>query len=459
MQLFGKRMLVSMLVLVLIFVVVACSNNGTKDEGSATKDEASATKDEASTTKDEASTTKDKDPVTLRLLSHYVAQNEDFIKPYIDQWNSENPDIQVKLEGVEFNELLPTIMTKQTSGQGADIMHIYSLWAGQLDKNGVIADAPSDVVDDVTKNYPESAALGASVNGKIYGYPTEVQPFVLYYNKRLLKEKGYENPPQTWDQLLEMAKAIETKDSSSNTKIQGWGIIRSWPAITYHPFIAMMATAGEQFIKDGKVNLDSEAAQKTMALYEKVYGKDGITNIGFDTMKSFGVGQTALSINAGWWAGSLKATMGDNYKDIGVAPIPSPDGKTKGSVAYTWAWTVNKKSKHHEEAWKFLNWFNSQPIKGGMTPEGNFLLEAFNTISTRGTDTQTDSIKAKLESDPNVQVIVEALQYATPEPNAAAGAEIQNILFKEIDSVWTGQKVGEEALKAAQQEIQNKLDN
>jgi multiple sugar transport system substrate-binding protein len=426
-----KRILASALVLMLTLSVVACGSSGKKAEG----------------------------PVTLKLLSHYVAQNEEFMKPYIDQWNKENPNIQVQLEGVEFSELLPTIMTKQTSGQGADIVHIYSLWAGQLDKNGVIAEAPSGVQDDIKANYPAAVAKGASVNDKIYGFPTEVQPFVLYYNKRLLKEKGFNQPPATWDELLAMAKAIETKDATGNTQIQGFGFIRAWPAIVYHPFVALLSAAGGEFIKDGKVNLDSAQAKQTMALYEAIYGKNGITDIGFDVMKSFGVGQTALAINAGWWAGSLKATMGDAYSDVGVAPIPSPDGKTKGSVAYTWAWAVNKQSKNQEAAWQFLKWFNSQPIKGDMTASGNFLLEAFNTLSTRQSDLQATAIKEKLASEPNVQVIVETLQYATPEPNPSTGAEIQDILFKQIDSVWTGQKTGEEALKAAQQEIQAKLDN
>jgi len=425
----GKRFWLSIGLIILSISIVACSGSKSNNDG----------------------------PVTLTLLSHYVAANEEFIKPYIEQWNKENPDIQVKLEGVEFDALLSTIMTKQTSGQGADIMHIYNLWAGQLDKNGVIADAPDDVKDKVTANYPDAVVKGASVNGKIYGYPTEVQPFVLYYNKRLLNEKGYSNPPATWDEMLEMAKAIEQKDSSNNTKIQGFGFIRSWPAITYHPFLALMGTAGGTFIEDGKVHLDSDAAKQTMELYSKVYGKNGITDIGVDVMKSFAVGQTAMAINGGWWAGTLRDTMKEDYADIGTAPIPSPDGKTKASIAYTWAWAVNKKSKHQEEAFKFLTWFNTQTIKNGMTAEGNFLLEAFNTLSTNKNDAQSDAIKGKLEADPNVSVITEALEYAAPEPNDAAGAEIQDILFKQLDSMWSGQVTADEALLAAQQAIQSKL--
>jgi multiple sugar transport system substrate-binding protein len=427
-----KKVVVLLLVFVLAFGVAACGSKETAGGSDG--------------------------PVKLRLLSHYVAQNEEFLKPYIDQWNKENPDIQIVLEGVEFMELLPTIMTKQTSGQGADIIHIYSLWAGQLDKNGVLAKAPKDVVKDIEKNYPKNVTKGASVNGDVYGWPTEVQAFALYYNKKLLKDAGFDNPPATWNEMLSMAKAINKKDDSGKTLTQGFGFIRAWPAIVYHPFVALMNTAGGTFIDDkGKVNLDSEAAKKTMDLYSQVYGKNGISDIGFDVMKAFGSGQQGMAINAGWWLGSLKSVMADKYQDVGVAPIPSPDGKTKGSVSYVWAWGVNKKSKNQEAAWKFLTWFNSQEIKNGMTAQGNFLLEAFNTISTRESDQQSAAIQEKIKGDPNVKVLVDAIQYATPEPNPATGAEIQDTLFKQIDSVWTDQTTPAKALEAAQQAIQEKL--
>jgi multiple sugar transport system substrate-binding protein len=449
MKMYGKRILVLFLVLMLALSSAACSSSNQTSGGET--DNNSQQNNSGNKTEEK------KEPVTLKLLSHYVAHNEEFLKKYVDQWNSENPDIQIVLEGVEFTELLPTIMTKQTSGQGADITHIYALWAGQLDKSGVIAKAPDDAVADIKANYPESVTTGVSVNGNIFGYPTEVQPFALYYNKKLLKDAGFEHPPTTWDELLTMAEAINKTDQNGNTEVQGFGFIRAWPAIVYHPFVALMATAGGQFIEDGKVNLNSEAAKKTMELYTKVHGKNGLTEIGNDVMKGFAAEQVAMTINAGWWAGSLKVTMEDNYEDVGVAPIPSPDGKTKGSVSYVWGWTVNSKSKHQDEAWKFLKWFNSQPVKDGLTPEGNFLLEAFNTISTRKSDQESDPIKEKLASDANLKVLNEAIKYATPEPNPATGAEIQNILFKQIDSVWTGQITADKALEIAQAEIQAKL--
>lgn len=397
-------------------------------------------------------------PVTLTLLSHYAGAQEEKLKPYVDMWNKEHPNIQVKLEPVDFGELLKTIQAKQTAGQVADIMHVYSLWGGQLTKSKVLAEPPVDVVEDVKKNYPEASIKGASVGGKIYGFPTEVNAYALFYNKRLLQEAGFSSPPKTWDDMYNMAKALTKKDASGKITQQGFGFARGYASIVDQPFMGLMATAGGQLISDDlqKAQLDSEAGRKTMEYAAKFY-RDGISDVSFSVSKTFPAEQTAMTIQAGWYAGSLQGTMKDAYKNIGAAPLPSPDGSKKGSVAYSWMWGVNGKSKYQKEAWEFLKWFNTVSIKDGLTPEGNYLLEAFNSLSTRKSDLDAKPIKDKLASDSVLKTFVDALNYALPEPNPAAGTEIQDILFKQIEATWTGQATPEAAVQSAQKDIQAKL--
>jgi len=400
-----------------------------------------------------------KEKVTLTLLSHYVGETEKQFKTLIDRWNKENPDIQIKLQGVDFGELLPTIMTKQTAGQVADIVHVYTLWGGQMVKSKVLADAPDDVVQDVTANYPAAAVAASSINGKVFGYPTEVQSYGLFYNKRLLKDAGYDNPPKTWDEMLEMAQKIHKKDGSGKTTVQGFGFLRGYAGKVVQPFMGMMATAGGTLLSDDMKNsqLNSDAGKKTIEFYSKIFGKSGISDIGFDSTKGFSAGVVGMTIEAGWWAGSLKTVMKDNYKDVGAAPIPSPDGNTTSSLAYTWAFGVNSKSKNQEAAWKFLKWFNSQPIEDGLTPEGKFLLDAFNMVSSRKTDLETQKLKDKIEQDPITKTFTEILKTAKPEQNPPTGSEIQSILYKQIENMWTDKATPQSVIENANKDIQAKL--
>lgn len=431
-----KRVLSGSLIAALVLTTAACS--GSKDAGGSSE---SGNK------------------VTLTLLSHYNGSNEAALKPYIDKWNHENPNIQVKMTPVDFGELLKTIMTKQSAGQVADIMHVYTLWGGQLAKNNVLAEAPQSVADDVTQNYPEAAVKGASLNGKVFGYPTEVEAYGLFYNKKLLKEAGYDQPPKTWDELLEMSRKIEKKDANGKVLVQGFGFQRGYAGLVVQPFMAMMASAGSGLLSDdlAKSNLDSDAGRNTMEFYSKVYGKNGITDIAFNTTKGFGAGQVGMTIGAGWWDGSLKTLMKDAYADVGEAPMPSPDGGTGGTLAYTWAYGVNSKSKHQEEAWKFLQWMNAQADDSGMTPEGQFLLDAFNVISSRKTDLSSAKVQEKLQSSPSAKLFSDVLNNALDEQSPAAGTEVQDILYKQIESMWTDQIQMDAALNNAHTQINTKL--
>lgn len=406
-------------------------------------------------TASDSSSTDNNGVVTLTLMTHYSQQQEKELKKYIDQWNKEHPNIQVKHKSVaDFSKLLPTIMAQQTSGQQADILHIYSLWGGQLAKSNVLAQPPADVKSDIEANYPSAAIKGATVDGKLLGYPTEVQTYALYYNKKLLKDAGFTNPPSTWDELYQVAKAV-TKRKNGKIVVEGFGLKSSTvTAGVVHPYLSLLYTAGGRLInEDGtKAELDSEAGLKTLEFQKKLI-KEKLSDLSIDVAKGFPSERVAMTINASWWQGTLKAVMKDNFENIGVAPIPSPDGKSKGSVSYSFFYGVNSKSKHQEEAWEFLKWLNSQKQENGATAEGNFLLSQ-GIIPARTSD--IEAFEKEL-STLNNKPFIDALEYAVPEPNLLQGEKIMTLLQKQIEAVWTDQTRPEQALKTATEQINREL--
>ncbi|GJM83325.1 hypothetical protein HMSSN139_58210 [Paenibacillus sp. HMSSN-139] len=92
-----------------------------------------------------------------------------------------------------------------------------------------------------------------------------------------------------------------------------------------------------------------------------------------------------------------------------------------------------------------------------MTPEGNFLIEGFNTVPARKTDLASKTIQDKLAADPIAKTFSDALQYASPEQNPATASEIQDILYKQIENMWAGKATKEDVLENAQKDIQAKL--
>ncbi|MEW2462080.1 extracellular solute-binding protein [Microbacterium sp. K41] len=360
--------------------------------------------------------------VKLTFLSHYGSDPfKTGIGDLIDQWNEENPDIQVTSQAVNFDELLTTLNVRQTGGRGADIVSSYSLWGGQLQANGVLSAPPKDVAADITDNYsPAALASVTTGDGEILGYPTEFNTYALFYNKQLLADAGYDAPPANWDELVEAANATTKKDGSGNTIVQGLSLIQDGDNHTVHPFLSLLDSAGGEFLAaDGKSAMDDKA-EDVMQL-ESDLAETGATSTSIMPTKAFPTGGVAMAVQAGWWIGSLKASMGDDYANVGVAPVPGPETGDVGSLAYSFFTGVNSGSQHQEEAWKFLNWLNSHENEDGVTALGDFLATQ-GLIPPRTTDAEILGPKY-LAEEPNLEAIYAAADYAMAESNASNAYE------------------------------------
>jgi multiple sugar transport system substrate-binding protein len=372
--------------------------------------------------------------VTLTFLSHYGDEPmKGGITKLIDEWNSAHPDVQVKQQTVKFDDLLTTLNVRQTGGRGADILSSYALWGGQLAANGVLDKPPADVAKDIADNYsPAAAAAVTSGSGQVFGYPTEFNTYVLFYNKKLLADAGYDKPPSDWAELKEIAQKTTKKDSSGNYKVEGLSLIQDGDNQTAHPFLSLLNSTGGKFLKpNGDSALDDNA--KSVMQLESDLVKSGSTTTSIMPTKNFPSNGVAMTIQAGWWIGSLKTQMKDDYKNVGTAPVPGPQAGEKGSLAYAFFTGVNARSKHKQQAWQFLTWLNSNKNAQGVTEMGDFLA-GNGLIPPRKAD--ADVLGAKLQAaDPNLTPIYQAANYAMAESNAANGYKAKTSLHNALDKI------------------------
>src|SRR5262249_21232396 len=151
-----------------------------------------------------------------------------------DEYQSSHPGITIVLQAVDFGDLLTKITTANTAGTNPDIYHIYNLWLPDFAKSKLLAVPPDDMLDAIKKNAAPAAISGITVNNQIWGYPTEINTYLLNYNKKLLKEAGFDKPPATWDELKAMAPKITKKDSTGAIKQVGYAVIPGWDSGMVH---------------------------------------------------------------------------------------------------------------------------------------------------------------------------------------------------------------------------------
>lgn len=373
-------------------------------------------------------------PVTLTLLSHYNTQPmKGGLTKLVDEWNKENPKIQVKQQAVNFNDLQTTLNVRQTGGRGADLLSSYALWGGQLAANGVLATPPASVTSEIKADYSKAAVSAVTgPGGKLFGYPTEFATYVLFYNKKILKAAGFDHAPTTWAELQQVAAKTTKKDSSGNLKVEGIALTQDGDAPTAHPTLALLDSAGGTFTDaSGKSAIDSKM-ESTLDLVSKL-AKAGDTTMAVMPTKTFPSGGVAMAIQANWWVGTLKSQMKDYATTVGTAPVPGPSAGQKGSLAYAFFMGVNAGSKHQKEAWKFLTWLNSHKGTNGASEMGNFLADN-GEIPPRVADASV--IGPQLEAkDPNLKPVYAAADYAMAESNTPNAAKAKNDLNNVVQQI------------------------
>jgi multiple sugar transport system substrate-binding protein len=403
------------------------------------------------------------DPIVLTLLSHYASGVlKEALRGPVDEWNATHDRVKVRTKAVEFTDLLTTFMVRQAAGQGADILQPYCLWNGQLVQAGVLRPAPSEHAEEITRGYGEAAVGSSSVGGRVYGYPTEVQTYALYYNKRLLREAGVEGPPRTWRELEDTAYRTTERDRYGNTLVQGFGLSTYDDSTTVGQTLALLNAAGGRFVSaDGRSTaIDSPAGRAVFDLEHRLVAK-GASDPGVNVYKAFQSGQVAMVVSAGWWTGSLKEQMGEDYRDVGVAPLPVPEADDKRATLSTgFMLGVNAASEHPREAWEFLRWLNTEKVrvksagKGATATRMSSLQVSVGSLTGRADDMRTLLGEG---TDPNLRPFLDALAYAVPEPNVPGAQQAKSLLRKNIEALWTGQRSVDEALRTTRRQIDQEV--
>lgn len=79
-------------------------------------------------------------------------------------------------------------------------------------KSGNVADLSGDLDPAFKAKFLPSVLAGGTIDGKIYGVPMEgVQPVALFYNKDVFAKAGIDEPPATWQDLLDAVDRMKAK--------------------------------------------------------------------------------------------------------------------------------------------------------------------------------------------------------------------------------------------------------
>jgi multiple sugar transport system substrate-binding protein len=388
------------------------------------------------------------DAKTIQIATHY---NETQMGPLLEcfaAYEAANPGIKIEFQQAAYGDFLQTILTSRVGGTSPDIYNIYSVWAPQLADAGTL-DEPSDEMKDwIRANYGAGSVGAATINGTLWGIPTELSVYQLFYNKKMLAEAGFDAPPATWAELKDIAAAITTKNDQGVIERAGY-VYGPSVANAVHVYYSQMYAAGVAPYSDDfrTTNFTTPESIEIIRRQGELFS-EGITS-NTNITDDFAGGSAAMMIAANWNKAELQSVYGDEFEaTVGIAPIPN-DGGEPGTMLYSFLWAVDSTSDAKEESWALLKWLNEAQGDAALSCTGEMLNDlgalSGNLADLSGMDT-SDSFTA-----PFVAAIESGA--AKSQPNIWAASENDRTLRGYIEQVWAGNMTAEEAMAAADAEV------
>lgn len=377
------------------------------------------------------------------------------LKQYLDEYEQLHPNIKFQLVYSQYDKYAAQLQLLHDADAAPDIYQIYSTWGVSFAHNGVLDTPPADIQRDVQEHYVSTA--GVTIDGKIWGIPTEINDVVLLYNKKLFREAGLTDtrgdvvPPTTWSQLVDAAVTLTQRDAQHNITQYGYAFLPDIDAFVIDPYLSLVYSNGGTFLSPDykQCMLTEPAAVEALEAIVSLFKRGATDSTG--NVWDFGKGKVAMVILPPWVENTLREAMGASFDEVvGVAPVPMM--KRQASSQYSWFMGVTQKSKQKQAAWDFLRWFalEKQPAMG-TTRYGDLMAQTIGAIPSR-----TDDIEGHekyLGGSSFRRVFVEQLEHSVPEPNVAESAAIKTILMKQIQAAWTSRITPKAALQGACKDI------
>lgn len=382
------------------------------------------------------------DPVTLNIWTvDKVGQPTPDLAREFDE---SEPGIEVIYREIQFSDLMSEAMRAYSVGRAPDIFAVDNPDTALLSANGALLDltdmiAASDKIK--VENYFPGPLASATWDGRIYGVPKATNTIALFYNKDLFKKAGIENPPTTWDEVIEDARKLN--DPAHDV----YGIAFSAQAneegtFQFLPFVQM---AGGDY-----QHINSEGGVKALEFFktlldEGLASPETVSRSQWASTATFNAGNAAMAISGPWEINR----MADEAKfDWGVAllPVPSSDAP-RSSAMGDYNWVIFSSTEHPEEAFKALEYFAEQDkdlfARWGQLPARNDV-----TVPPTG-----DARK-----DQALGIFLEQMKYAQPRGPHPEWAKISKAIQDALQAALTGAETPQAALDEANAKIQKILD-
>jgi len=306
-------------------------------------------------------------PAHLEIWGVY--DEKEVFQDLIIDYQKKNKHVTINYQKKSFADYEKELINAFAADQGPDIWLMHNTWLPKhKDK---IRELPSELLpfNLFKDSFVDVVQRDLIEDNKIYGLPLFVDTLALFYNKDLLNSAGISFPPGTWEELIDDLDKLIKKNQWGGIEVAGIALGTAENINRSTDILALlMLQNGTKMISDDK---KSAAFDKSIYLEGKSYypGQDALrfytefSNPSKRTytwnrqmpysIDAFIEGKAAMMINYSHHISTIKNKA--PYLNFGISEMPQIQAR-RFDIDYAnyWAFTVSKKSKAINEAWKFV---------------------------------------------------------------------------------------------------------
>ncbi|MCQ4087272.1 ABC transporter substrate-binding protein [Saccharibacillus sp. JS10] len=388
--------------------------------------------------------------VTLDFWTFWGSETRrPIIEKIIEDFNQSQDRITVKHTYLPFGDIWTKNLASIAAGNPADvIINDYADVNLRASKNQN-TDLSTYLAENNIENrfYPE---LWKNVlyEDKAYALPFNTDTRLLYYNKKAFQEAGLdpEQPPQTWAELEEYAQKLDKKSANGYDQV---GFYPLWGDFGVDSWLINGDNGNGYFNENNEavINTPDKAYTLTwLKSWQDRLGKQTVdamkADFGSGVSDPFISGKVAMYIQTGTYNTQIQEFGQD--LDIGVAQIPEREaGSGHFSSGGGFVVEIPKGAKHPDEAWEFINYLTD------VDAQKYWAIKNFDNVA---------NIEAAEDPEANENAIYKASVDNLADtkvfqvPLSASG--YKDLINPHMDAVFLGQETPEQALAAAEKDVQ-----
>ncbi|GAA1946797.1 ABC transporter substrate-binding protein [Microbacterium aquimaris] len=349
----------------------------------------------------------------------------------------EYPNVSVEVDYTTYGNLNEKLTTSVASGLVPDVMLMGVGWIEGFADKGVLAELGElGLTEDLLKEtYDDEIVEAGMWEDGVYAVPIMLDTRFGVARMDILEEAGYDAPPSSWDELVEIAEATTVRADNGSLERAGFDMLSLDARQAFE--VMLFSAGGDLFDEDvTEATFNDEAGVAALGLMTDLINEYEVEDIGFtstdDIVNPLINGRAAMGIaHNNLWTQALEADPEAlEHMEPFLIEGTEPGMFFGGTLA-----TVSNSSQSPEAARALLEFLSSPEAalaaneQRGNVPALTELLESDYVQSNRF-----------------VQFALENLEYAKREGGPSEWLEVRGDFAPAVEAALLEQKTPQEAL-------------